>query len=407
MRLKRFFVLPLVCLASWLALPAAHAQQPIKPVQVDAPNVPGGKVVLVPRDQLRASPGTKTLRLPHTMRAALGEKTFAPPDTFDWATKNGKRPSLPMLGNDRYGNCYYVAPAKVHILFQWQVQGTQLTFDEKALIARYLKVSGGDNGLSDSQVFPEMKAGIIGPNGPYKSLDELIVPASDKAALRLAAWAFGAPMFTFTVYDNFMQVKPGMVMRGNAGRVRGGHAVLFSGVDDQGWHGETWGFPEPFIAIDQWIAGVDPEFVATFSLRWFNDKGYAPNGLHYTQLAPMWNSMGGNVSLVSPFPPPDNPPPLPPPPPPPPVGATYTLTYTYTADGRLVGPPVLNAAPVGPGKVSEADLKKLLDPIVDAKFSALFPGAVTIGGKPVGDWKSDLIAALIKALMEYLAGGGK
>lgn len=391
-----------------LSAGVAGAQQPAKPTQVDAPNVPGGKVVLVPRDQLRASPGTKTLRLPHTLRAAMNEKTFTPPATWDWSTKDGKRLTLPMMGNDRYGDCYPVTTVKLAMMWAWQTQGTQMAVDDKAVINWYLQVAGGDNGTTDQQIFPEFKKGVVPPSRPHKALDILIVPSTDKAALNLAGWAFGPTMFTFTVYENFMNVAPGTVMKGNSGRIVGGHAIPFSGVGAQGRAGETWGFTSPFWATDEWIAGVDPEFVAVFSLDWFNAKGYASNGLHYTTLAPMWNSLGGNVPLVSPFPPPipdpnPNPPPPPPPPPsPPPVGTGFTGTLTYK-DGVLV-----SVGPVFPGgEVSEAELRKLLEPIVDAKFSALFPGAVTVGGKPVGNWKSDLIAALIKALLEYLAGQGK
>lgn len=390
MRLR--LILTMLVLAS-LAL-GATAQQPVKPVQVDAPNVPGGKVVLVPRDQLRASPNTKTLRLPHPLRAALGEKAtvVTPPSSFDWATKNGKRADLPMLGNDSKGDCYYVAPLKVYILMEWQNSGKQLVFDQAAVVRRYLQISGGDNGLSDSQVFPEMKAGIVGPNGPYKSLDELIVPASDKQALKLAAWAFGSPMFTFTVYQNFMNVAPGGVMTGNSGREVGGHAVLFSGANADGsWNGETWGFPKPFVATPQWIAGVDPEFVATFSLRWFNDKGYAPNGLHYTVLAPMWNSMGGNVSLVSPFPPPADPvvPPVDPVVPPATKGFSGVVTHVYV-NGSLQS-------------VTQTPQAKIDEMIRSLK------GAVAAGGKDVAmfNW-GDLLKNLpaIIALIEQLFGKG-
>jgi hypothetical protein len=46
----------------------------------------------------------------------------------------------------------------------------------------------------------------------------------------------------------------------------------------------------------------DPSGFVVFSLRWFNAAGYAPNGLHYDQLAAMWTAAGGKALPASPFP---------------------------------------------------------------------------------------------------------
>lgn len=375
-------------------------QQPDKPVQVDAPGVPGGKVTLVPRDQLRAGPGTKTARLPHPMRAAINKGEPAAgavvaPKAWDWVTKDGKQVKLPLYGNNQYGDCYYVTLVKEFIIFQWQVQGTQLSFDEKALVNRYLQVAGGDNGMYDAQAFKEIKGGVIGPNGPHKAIDVLIVPATDKAALDLTGWAFGPHMFTFTVYSNFSQnAKPGATFTSSSGRVLGGHAVPLSGKKANGnWQLETWGMQPSIEVSPSWVAGVDPEFISVFSLEWFDAKGFAPNGLHYTVLAPMWNSMGGNVPVPGPFPPPD------PDPNPKPgkftgeLSVTTTTTFTFK-DGILVKTEVKQGGAGPAPKVDPAAIRDILEKHWDSKF----PNVVGIAGVTRQEW----IDLLFKLLMAYL-----
>jgi hypothetical protein len=284
-------------LALVLLLAGAGTAQP-RPVP--APNVPGGKVVLVPRDQLRAGPNTKTARLPHALRAAIERQELVVPPTYDW-TKNNTI-SFPILGNDQWGDCYYAcichdAQARAALL------GSPIVFDPAKVIARYRVLSGGDNGLSDEDVIPEYKKGIVGPNGPHKILDTLIIPSTDQAALDLTGYAFGPQWFTFTVYSSFMsQAKPGAFIDSISGGVDGGHAVLCSGKTSRGRKIETWGM-SPSVEIGKnFISKVDPEFVAVFSLEWFDAQGYAPNGQHYSVLAPLWNSMGGNVPVPGPFP---------------------------------------------------------------------------------------------------------
>lgn len=318
--MKRSSVLSLLVLSLFTL--AAPAQVPkAKPVVVAAPNVPGGKVILAgDRDQLRAGPGVQTARLHPALRASLKNKSFPVPSTWDWT--KGDTIKLPMLGNDQWGDCYYVVLVKMFLMYYGNVSDAPpLSFVTADVVKRYLQLSGGDNGLSDSDVFPEIKKGVIGPNGPHKALDVLIVPASDKALLNLTEWAFGPHMFTFTVYSSFMNdVGPGKVIDKSSGQAEGGHAVPIAGRDANGNRKLiTWGIQPSPLVTDHWISTVDPEFIAVLSLEWFNKKGYAPNGQHYNTLAPLWNSLGGHVPPVGPFPPPEPNPPVPPLPPTPPV----------------------------------------------------------------------------------------
>lgn len=392
------------CLSAALSLFAAFpttAQQPDKPVPVDAPGVAGGKVVLVPRDQLRAGPGVKTARLPHPMRAAISKgEPAAPavvvPRTWDWAVKDGKRAKLPMMGNDRYGDCYPVAVAKLAVLWAWMVGGQQLAFSDADVIAWYLKVAGGDNGTTDAQIFPELtKNGFVPPARAHRALDKLIIPASDKAALDLTGFCFGPHLFTFTVHSSFMQAaKPGArITRANgaAGPVKGGHAIVLSGkaADNPAVfrNGETWGFPDPLQLTNDFLDAVDPEYVAVFSLEWFDSKGFAPNGLHYNVLAPVWNSIGGSVPAVGPFPDP-NPDPNPKPVDPGKFTGTLTTTTTTTftfEKGVLVKTEVTQGG--GPVKLTRAEVVAL------ARAHAKAAGI---------DWEP-LVQLLIDALLKFFA----
>lgn len=309
-------VLPLALMAGLFALGQPPAQPPaFKPIVVPAPNVPGGKVVIAPsRDQLRAGPNRKTARLHPNIRAAAKSGTIPIPATWDWTL--GDTISFPMLGNNYKGDCYYAAICHWIQAATVLASGTPTAFDEGKVVARYEQLSGGDNGLSDSDVFPEFLAGIVGPGGPHKILDCMVVAASDKTAVDTTGYLFGPQLFTFLVYSNFMNVGPGTVLTGNGGAVKGGHAVTMNGRDPKGRQRiQTWEISPSVLATDEWIAGVEPEFITCFSLDWFNSAGYAPNGQHYNVLAPLWNSMGGKVPAVGPFPPPGPTPPVPPIPP--------------------------------------------------------------------------------------------
>lgn len=308
-------VLTLALMAALFALGQPPAPPPVfKPIPVPAPNVPGGKVVLVPRDQLRAGPGAKTARLHPNVRAAAKSGAIPIPASWDWT--KGDSISFPLLGNDQYGDCYYVALCHLVQAYTSLATGSPTTFDQGEVISRYLQLSGGNNGLSDSDVFPEFKSGVLGPNGPHKILDYMIVPSTDKVAIDTTGYLFGPHAFTFTVYSNFMDVGPGTVLSTNSGGVQGGHAVTMNGRDALGRQRiQTWGISPSVLATDKWVSGVDPEFVTFFSLEWFNSAGYAPNGQHYNVLASLWNSLGGHVPAVGPFPPPGPNPPTPPIPP--------------------------------------------------------------------------------------------
>jgi hypothetical protein len=153
---------------------------------------PDGKFVLVDRNQMRVRPGTRTAKVPKYLKA-VAETIPAPPASFDHT--NGGKVKYPVLGNDRYGDCYYAAMA--HKVQTWTgARGLVTNFDVNKLTARYLRLSGGDNGLSDYDVYGnnhngEFYTGIVGPNGPNKILDHMVVNPSDSDTIAVTMYYFG------------------------------------------------------------------------------------------------------------------------------------------------------------------------------------------------------------------------
>src|ERR1700692_3473699 len=128
----------------------------------------GQKVRLVPREQLRFKLHGRSLAYPAHLQA-LAAVMPAPPAAFDGS--KGRAIVYPMLGNDQYGDCYEADP--LHCVQTWTGNvGTQAQFTTAAAVAEYLALAGGDNGLSDAEVFPHWKnPGFQG----HRILDEMTV----------------------------------------------------------------------------------------------------------------------------------------------------------------------------------------------------------------------------------------
>ncbi len=284
---------------------------PLPPVTVEVPNV--GPVVLVDRDQMRRASQGRTLKIPSHLKAIINAIP-TPPATFDW----GRNESIkyPISGNDRYGNCYYVACANGSRTYTGNV-GPEVQFDINTLIARYLKISGGDNGLGDDTMIPEWKGGIIGPLGPRKVLSTMTVKPDDDASTALALWAFCGLIYTFAVPDVWINnANPGAIWDTATPNPRYGHAVYLTGRNARGYYDlRTWGISPPIQLTPAGLKHADPELIVAFSRDMFNAQGIAPNGMTYDALATLWVQCGGR-----PQPPWDGPPvPVPPDPGPGPV----------------------------------------------------------------------------------------
>lgn len=336
MHRRVFFALLLVAVAG-LSVAAPPLKGPVRKPAVAAVTTRhfilhlGRNITTVNRSQLLTDRRTHTLTIPRHLKRQMA-KLPSPPAVYDWT--KGNTLSFPILGNDQYGDCYYAAVCHQSQTYTGN-SGTECSFDENAVIRRYLAIAGGDNGLDDGTIMPEWKGGIVGPNGPRKILDEMTVVPTDKQAIALAQWAFGGTIFTASLLDSWLaNPQPGQTWdAGGTPDPTAGHAMVLNGKDADGTYRlQTWGFNPPIKLTQAGLEAADPELIVAFSLDWFNPKGYAPNGLHYTTLSPLWQTLGGVALPASPFPPPGPPvPPVPPPVPPvpvPPAPAAWSMPVT-------------------------------------------------------------------------------
>jgi len=256
--------------------------------------LPGGRrVVLVPREQLRRTTHGRTLRVPDHL-PALAAQVPTPPAAADWS--RGRTIRYPILGNDREGDCYLCDA--LHCVQTWTGNnGPEAQFDTNAVLALYHQLSGGDNGLSDGEIFPAWKKGLFG----HSILDDLAVDPRDDAAIRLGLYLFGGGSYTASLLDTWeTDIHDGVTWDAN-GRPdpMAGHAMHLSGYTPAVYQDETWG-----LRVNLTPAGLkasDPEVTVQFSLEWFNARGIAPNGFTYDQLAVLWRQLGGTTLPPSPF----------------------------------------------------------------------------------------------------------
>ena len=308
-------------------------------------NIPGiGNVVLVDREQLRFRRHGRCFWFADHL-PALGAPPV-PPGTFDWS--NGEAIKFPMLGNDQYGDCYYAAVAHASQSFTGN-SGAECSFDVNALTRRYLQIAGGDNGLDDGTIFPEWRAGIVGPNGPRKILDEMTVDPKNLASVELAMWAFGGLLFTCSLPASWANnANPGATWGPASGGIVGGHAMHLSGRKNGSSDLRTWGISPPINLTDAGMASVDTELIVAFSVDQFKPDGTcAFTGMSWDQKRTLWTSCGGKDVGPSPFPPVPNPPdPNPPNPNPPAPGSGWTIRMpSGSAEGTYDAIPALPAPP--------------------------------------------------------------
>ncbi len=319
--------------------------------------LPSGQVVtLVDREQLRFKRHGRCFGIPDHLSALKRIKLPAAPTVFS-GSKN-RTIKYPILGNDQEGDCYEADA--LHCIQTWTGNvGTEAQFDLQAVLAEYHQLSGGDNGLSDSDVFPHWKGpGFQG----HKILDEMTVDPTDAAAIRLAMFLFCGASYTCSLLSGWLNATaPGTIWDAGMGRAdpSAGHAMHLSGYNatpgmaqlvNGFFEDETWAIDPPIRLTPAGIKASDPEVTVQFSLDMFNAQGIAPhNNMTYDQLATLWAQLGGATLPPSPFGPPAPPPP--PPPPGPAPGAGYVLTIppglapgAYTVGGAPPPPAVDGAA---------------------------------------------------------------
>ncbi len=243
----------------------------------------------------------KTLRIPLHLPAI---SVPPPPASFDGS--RGRKTVYPILGNDHYGDCYEADA--LHCVQTWTgAVGTQAQFDPDKVVSEYLALSGGDNGLSDDQVFPHWKGpGFQG----HRILDDMTIDPRDDNAIRTGLALFNGGSWTASLADVWLNVNSGGVWDAARPNPNNGHAMHLSGYDGTYYHVETWGFAQAVRLTPRGLKNADPEVTVQFSLEMFNMSGVAPhNGMTYDALAALWHQLGGiqlppNPFVVNPPPPP-------------------------------------------------------------------------------------------------------
>jgi hypothetical protein len=261
--------------------------------------IPGvGNVVLVDREKMRR----KGPRRMFSRLARFTAEVPAPPASCDWS--HNEQIKFPVLGNDQQGDCYYAA-----ILHMAQLQVGQYRpapqFDTQQVLSRYEQLSGGDNGLSDSDVYPEWKRGILGPDGPHKILDSLIVDTLNPDTLTLAIWGMGGCLYTCSLPRGWANnASPGAVWGTGAGGSVGGHAIILTGYKPNGYFDlRTWGISPPIQVTYEGIMENDPEVIVVFSAEMFDPTTrLSPAGFTWEQTRQIWVQHGGHDVGPAPWP---------------------------------------------------------------------------------------------------------
>lgn len=310
------FILAVSILPSSSSLPAqvppAKAGPRAITHQYPNPAVKGGHITTVNREQLRLKNG-KTFHKPVLKHERL-KLPPAPTAAVNWSLNNNWS-IVPILGNDEYGDCYAAAGSHWFSVSSANSLGVANAdvFNAQTLITWYLKQSGGDNGLSDSDVLPNMEKGWIPAAGntsagTHKTLDYLIVDSTNLADLQLGMSLFGPSIWTCSLLNTWLNNEGPNATWTNAGTANpdAGHAMVLNyigvGSTNPMLQTLTWGYGNNVTW--EGIQAADSEIILCFSPEWFNAQGYAPNGMHYTVLSPYWTSFGGKILPPSPYPPP-------------------------------------------------------------------------------------------------------
>ena len=256
---------------------------------------------------------------------------------IDWA----RNLVFPMYLNDQLGDCYYAAGC--HADNTWTGNSAvKSEFSLSAIRARYLTLSGGDNGLTDDDMQGEMLSRYLADLPAARIVSWANLSPVDSDAMQNAILNYGNVLFTLAVPISWINnSSTGAVWDAvNWRRNNNGHAVLINGVRENGdYRVQTWG---SYVWLTQAGAKVcEPGAWVGFSTRWVGVSGYAPNGRHIRELAASWQLETGKTipeSVLSQYPPPvpGPPPPIPPippspptpPSPPPPPGPVGRITWT-------------------------------------------------------------------------------
>jgi hypothetical protein len=223
---------------------------------------------------------------------------------------------FPMYGNAYYGCCFYSAGCHGDNTFTGNV-GDQSQFSTVAVVKDYLRLSGGDYGLTEGQMIYEWTRHGLADIDDATIYDSLDIDPTNKEMMRGAIQNRGGVGFTFAVPDRFIdEFRTGCIWDAPCTpNPWYGHAVWFNGVDERGYYRcQTWG-SWCWLTPDA-VRQIWPQAFTVFSHRWYNPaNSISPNNTTYDEDRNTWRDCGGGSLPDSPYPPPPVSPPLPPSPP--------------------------------------------------------------------------------------------
>lgn len=210
-----------------------------------------------------------------------------------------------VAGNSTYGDCgAAMADHSDTILTYGQGKpgfGPQLVAPDGPLVAQYLQIAGGDNGLTEENITGPGGLWRVGVAGNTSAViaDAMDISPTDVQLRRYATDQFFVVCMGWSVPDAFINgfktgasfLSPGIANPNN------GHWTPLSDLDASGstriftWGGWAW-------ASDSFLASVDPDYFVVFSHLQFNSQGYDSHGRHVSEQAAKWKLLGGNGPAV-------------------------------------------------------------------------------------------------------------
>ena len=122
--------------------------------------------------------------------------------------------------------------------------GAEYVFDEKAIIKRYLALSGGDNGLDEDMIWQDWNGPGLASVADAKGFAKVDIDPTNANQTQSAIYLFGGIQFQLSVPNKWINnFSTGAVWDAPASpNPRNGHGIHFNGVDANGHYKlQTWG----------------------------------------------------------------------------------------------------------------------------------------------------------------------
>lgn len=233
-----------------------------------------------------------TLKLAHFLRPGLP----APKAAVDWTVCMPDR-SWGMLGNDRFGDCFWAGQAHAAMLWSANASGTPVEFTAEQVLADYAAATGFNPADPGSDQGTEPNKGLAwirqhGLCGHPMLTASAAIDVNDEDLLRLAIDWFGLVGIGIYVPDSaedqFAAEQPWTVVEGSP--VRGAHWIIAGAYNDRFIRAVTWA-QEQRMSWGFWRRYRMCSY-AFFGPGWLTPRGTSPSGLDTDAMAQHLQSLG-------------------------------------------------------------------------------------------------------------------